>query len=109
MLYQLIIQFCGILALSSVFIFGGEFGGRNQDIFWIALSDHVVAYSENGWSRIGKLKAVSHRMATIMVDEYIYIFGGEGAWSDEENQFIPKHTEIWRVSFTLIARILMES
>ena len=56
------------------------------------LSDDVVAYSDSGWSRIGKLKGYNFLMTPITVDGDIYVFGGSGDMTSFQ-----KKTEIWRV------------
>ena len=66
-------------------IFGGQYGE--------VLSDDVVAYSDIGWSKIGKLRGGNFLMTPITVDGDIYVFGGSG----DMNSF-QKKTEIWRVS-----------
>ena len=57
------------------------------------LSDDVVAYSESGWSKIGKLKTINFQMTPIRVGKDIFVFGGGGDMMTQD-----KHTEIWRVS-----------
>ena len=57
------------------------------------LRDDVVAYSESGWSKIGKLKTINFQMTPIRVGKDIFIFGGDGDMMTQD-----KHTEIWRVS-----------
>ena len=56
------------------------------------LSDDVVAYSDSGWSKIGKLRGYNFLMTPITVDGDIYVFGGSGDMTSFQ-----KKTEIWRV------------
>jgi len=60
------------------------------------ISDDVVAYSESGWSKIGKLKTPNFEMTPIRVGKDIFVFGGGGDLITEDI-----HTEIWRVSTLL--------
>ena len=71
-------------------IFGGIYDRQ-------ILMDDVVAYSESGWSKIGKLKTINFQMTPINVGGDIYVFGGGGDMMTQD-----KHTEIWRVSFNKI-------
>ena len=57
------------------------------------LRDDVVAYSESGWSKIGKLKKPNFEMTPIRNGKDIFVFGGGGDMMTQD-----KHTEIWRVS-----------
>ena len=69
-----------------VLIFGGIYDGH--------LNDEVVAYSQYGWSKIGKLKAISFQMTAIEVNgRDILVFGGGG-----DMLSLDKNTEVWRVS-----------
>ena len=77
--------FCEIHSYRSVLIFGGRYGEM--------LSDDAVAYSDSGWSKIGKLRGSNFLLTPITVDGDIYVFGGSG----DMNSF-QKKTEIWRVS-----------
>ena len=62
---------------------------------YLSLKDDVVAYSESGWSKIGKLKTINFQMTPIKVGKDIFVFGGGGDMMTPD-----KHTEIWRVSMT---------
>ena len=75
---------------SRVMIFGGIYDRH-------ILMDDVVAYSESGWSKIGKLKTINFQMTPINVGGDIYVFGGGGDFTTPA-----MHTEIWRVSFNKI-------
>ena len=66
------------------------------------LSDDVVAYSDSGWSKIGKLKGYNFLMTPITVDGDIYVFGGSGDMTSFQKQ-----TEIWRVISILIVAALL--
>merc|ERR1712131_15890 len=65
-------------------IFGGIYDRQ-------ILMDDVVAYSESGWSKIGKLKTINFQMTPINVGGDIYVFGGGGDFTTPA-----MHTEIWR-------------
>jgi len=49
-----------------VLIFGGIYDGH--------LSDDVVAYSQYGWSKIGKLKTINFQMTAIEVKRYLRLW-----------------------------------
>ena len=50
------------------------------------LSDDVVAYSDSGWSKIGKLRGYNFLMTPITVDGDIYVFGGSGDMTSFQKQ-----------------------
>ena len=78
-----------------VLIFGGIYDGH--------LNDEVVAYSQYGWSKIGKLKAISFQMTAIEVNgRDILVFGGGG-----DMLSIDKNTEVWRVSLIFESIIIL--
>jgi len=67
-----------------VLIFGGIYDGHPND--------DVVAYSQYGWSKIGKLKTINFQMTAIEVNgRDIFVFGGSG-----DIMSIEKNTEVWR-------------
>lgn len=69
---------------SQTLIFGGIYDRHS-------LNDDVAAYSESGWSKIGKLKTINFQMTSIRVGKDIFVFGGGGDMMTSD-----KHTEIWR-------------